>query len=103
MRKKITDIPFLGVLIDCFPDREQEFYTMNQEEVTDEQWLAVARWWRNALLSESDWSQVTDNSLTADQREAYRIYRQELREITKTSTPTEIAFPALPTFTKESK
>lgn len=97
MSKKITEIPFFGILIDCFPSMEQEFRAMNESDVTDEQWWTVARWWRNALLTESDWSQVTDNSLTEEQRELWRNYRQELRNITSTYTdPKEISFPDLP-------
>ena len=97
MSKKITEIPYLGILIDCFPNREQEFYSMDESEVTDEHWWMIARWWRNALLTESDWSQVTDNSLTEEQRELWRNYRQELRNITSTYTdPKEISFPDLP-------
>ena len=76
---------------------EQEIRIMQDSDVTDEQWWAVARWWRNALLTESDWSQVTDNSLTEEQRELWRAYRQELRNITSNYTdPKEISFPDLP-------
>jgi hypothetical protein len=97
MSKKITEVPFLGILTDFFPDREQDFLTMDESEVTDEQWWMVARWWRNALLSESDWSQVVDNSLTEAQREIWRQYRGELRDITTTFTnPKDIVFPDLP-------
>jgi hypothetical protein len=97
MSKKITEIPFWGILIDCFPYMEEQFQAMEQSEITDEQWWAIARWWRNALLTESDWSQVIDNSLTEEQREAWKGYRQELRTISETYTdPKEICFPDLP-------
>jgi hypothetical protein len=98
MGKKITEIPFLGILIDCFPEMEEEIEAMQESDVTGDQWLAIARWWRNALLNESDWSQVPDNSLSESQKESYRQYRQELREITESVTdPKEIIFPDLPT------
>lgn len=97
MAKSIKEIPFWGVLIDCFPAIEQDIQTMDESEITDEQWLAIARWWRNALLNESDWSQVSDNSLTEAQRETWKEYRQSLREITETyEDPKEIVFPDLP-------
>jgi hypothetical protein len=97
MSKKITEIPFLGILIDCFPSMEQEIYAMNESDLSDEQWWVVARWWRNALLTESDWSQVSDNSLTEDQKEAWRQYRQQLRNIsTDFTNPRDISFPDLP-------
>jgi len=97
MSKKITEIPFRGVLIDCFPDMEREILIMDESEITNEQWWAVARWWRNALLSESDWSQVSDNSLTEAQREVWRQYRQQLRNIGDDfADPKTIAFPNIP-------
>lgn len=97
MSKKITEIPYLGILIDCFPTREQEFYDINESQVTNDQWLAIARWWRNVLLNESDWSQVSDNPLSEIQREQWRQYRQELRDITDSvSNPKDIVFPDMP-------
>jgi hypothetical protein len=97
MGKKITEIPFWGVLVDCFPSLEEKIKTMQESEITNAQWLAVARWWRNALLTESDWSQVSDNSLTEVQRETWRQYREELRDITTAFTnPKDIVFPDLP-------
>jgi hypothetical protein len=97
MSKKVTEIPFWGVLRDCYPNLEQQLLTMQESEITNEQWLAIARWWRNALLNESDWSQVSDNSLSEIQRESWRQYRQELRSITdNVSNPKNIVFPDLP-------
>ena len=97
MSKKITEIPFFGVLFDCFPAMEEQIKTMEESEVTDEQWWAVARWWRNALLNESDWSQVPDNSLSEEKREEWRQYREYLRNITSTyENPKDIVFPDLP-------
>jgi hypothetical protein len=97
MSKNITQIPFRGILIDCFPDKENEMLEIEEAEITDEQWWAVARWWRNALLSESDWSQVSDNSLTEAQREIWRQYRQDLRNIGDDfADPKTIVFPDIP-------
>jgi hypothetical protein len=97
MGKKITEIPFWGVLIDCFPSIEQKAQTMEESEITNDQWWAIAKWWRNALLSESDWSQATDNALSESQRELWRQYRTELRDISDNYTdPKKIVFPDLP-------
>jgi hypothetical protein len=99
MTKKINEIPFWGVFIDCFPEQVHMLIDKDESKITDEQWLTIARWWRNALLNESDWSQVPDNSLDESQRESYRQYRRELREITESvSDPKKIVFPAIPTF-----
>jgi heme-binding NEAT domain protein len=97
MSKKITEIPFWGVLVDCFPSLEEKIKTMQESEITNSQWLAIARWWRNALLTESDWSQVSDNSLTEEKKAEWRQYRKTLRELTDTyENPKDIVFPDLP-------
>lgn len=36
---------------------------------------------RNKLLAQSDWSQLPDNSLTAEERNEWVQYRQQLRDI----------------------
>jgi hypothetical protein len=36
---------------------------------------------RNSLLTSSDWTQIPDNQLSPDIREAWRVYRQELRDL----------------------
>jgi hypothetical protein len=98
MTRKITEIPFWGIFLDCFSEQHPAFIAQDESAITDEQWLTIARWWRNALLNESDWSQVPDNSLTESQRESYRQYRQELREITESvPNPKDIVFPTIPT------
>lgn len=38
------------------------------------------RRYRNSLLSESDWTQLDDVPLNAEQVQAWRVYRQELRD-----------------------
>lgn len=43
---------------------------------------------RNALLSESDWTQVTDSPLSEEQKSAWKTYRQELRDFMD-NLPTE--------------
>ena len=37
---------------------------------------------RNALLKESDWTQIPDSPLTTEQQAVWATYRQELRDIT---------------------
>lgn len=36
---------------------------------------------RNQKLSQSDWTRMDDNGLSEEQREAWRIYRQQLRDL----------------------
>jgi hypothetical protein len=52
---------------------------------------------RDALLRDSDWTQLPDVPLTAEQRDAWAIYRQSLRDITtQTESPWEVKWPAPP-------
>ena len=52
---------------------------------------------RNGLLLKSDWTQLADAPLTADQKTAWATYRQALRDITEqTSFPINITWPESP-------
>ena len=61
--------------------------------------LAVARLWtdlrerRNALLSQSDWTQMSDSPLSAEDRAIWVAYRKSLRDLPTTTTD-----PASPTW-----
>lgn len=97
MAKKITEIPFWGIFYDCYPDKEDVLIQQNESAITDDQWWTIAKWWRNALLNESDWSQAPDNALSESQRESWRQYRTELRNLSDNYTdPKKIIFPDLP-------
>jgi hypothetical protein len=55
------------------------------------------RWHRNAFLNNSDWTQMPDSPLTAEQKEAWATYRQALRDFPATWVPAETAeFPEVP-------
>jgi hypothetical protein len=52
---------------------------------------------RSRLLTASDWTQVLDVALSPDQVSAWRVYRQELRDLTDTyATPDEVVWPVSP-------
>ena len=51
--------------------------------------LDELRFKRNKDLQDSDWTQLSDNTLTNDQRQAYMRYRTELRNITDGLTTVE--------------
>ena len=51
--------------------------------------MADLRAKRNKDLQNSDWTQLSDNTLTNDQRQAYMRYRTELRNITDGLTTVE--------------
>lgn len=52
---------------------------IEQEENTD--YLQLFKRGRNNLLTMSDWTQLSDVSLTEEQKELWRIYRQQLRDL----------------------
>lgn len=53
---------------------------------------------RNALLLNSDWTMVTDNQLTDEQRSEATAYRQALRDLPNQEGFPDVEFPAKPDF-----
>lgn len=52
---------------------------------------------RNALLTASDWTQVADAPLSDEQKAAWAVYRQELRDVTdQEGFPFNVTFPQQP-------
>ena len=52
---------------------------------------------RDKLLTQTDWTQVTDTVLSEEKQEEYKNYRQKLRDITKQEGfPYIIKFPLKP-------
>ena len=52
---------------------------------------------RNQLLTQSDWTQLADASLTQEQKTAWSAYRQALRDVPSSfSIPEEVVWPATP-------
>jgi len=65
-------------------------------EPTDaEKWLAIKRV-RNELLTACDWTQLPDAVLTVEEKEAWVIYRQKLRDIPQNyQLPEDVIFPVI--------
>lgn len=62
-----------------------------------EQKMKALRLERDKLLRESDWTQmVSDIPLTEAQKEAWRVYRQALRDLPETADLENIIFPVKP-------
>lgn len=56
---------------------------------------------RDKLLTETDWTQVTDTVLNTEKQQEYKEYRQQLRDITEQQEfPYKVVFPKNP---KESE
>ncbi|EBK6743111.1 hypothetical protein DQ691_24005 [Salmonella enterica] len=53
---------------------------------------------RDRLVSETDWTQVSDSQLTAEKKAEFTAYRQALRDIPQTySDPDAVVWPEKPT------
>ena len=67
--------------------------------------LNILRKQRNALLTESDWTQTADNALSSDKKTEWETYRQTLRDLPSKASPklsdngqsiTNVTFPTKP-------
>lgn len=66
-------------------------------EPTLEQKEAQIRNQRNMLLDLSDWTQLNDSPLTAEQKKEWAEYRQALRDVpAQESFPYKVVFPSMP-------
>ena len=61
------------------------------EEITAQKWVGV-RAQRNAMLAETDWRASSDLNLT----DAWKTYRQALRDVPTQSDPDNITWPTEP-------
>ena len=64
--------------------------------MTEEQALELVRVERNRRLYDCDWTQLPDTALTAEQVEAWRVYRQELRDFPNNLVWNESQWPSAP-------
>ena len=78
--------------IEFFPE---ELEVEEENRRIAQQW-GLIRERRNELLKETDWTQLPDNSLTVEQKQAYQEYRQALRDITLQENPLVIIYPEKP-------
>jgi hypothetical protein len=66
----------------------------NDNEVTDEIYLARMRYWRDTELARTDWTQVAD---APTDKQAWATYRQALRDLPASNAdPRQIELPAQP-------
>lgn len=97
---KITDETYYGLLNGqsngkkITSDSDGYPILVDQDLPTDEhQWNDIKQK-RNALLMETDWTQLPD--VSANIAEKYKLYRQALRDITTQTDPFNIAWPIKP-------
>jgi len=79
------------------PDGYWKFDYATKQWVSDgARAIALGRIKRNELLSNSDWTQVSDNALTTDDRAMWATYRKALRDMTEDDFKNGM-FPVAPT------
>lgn len=66
-------------------------FTQNQKDILEN--LKITR---NALLIESDWTQLDDSPFTGEKRIEWQNYRQALRDLTNSSDLNNIVWPVQP-------
>ena len=91
MAKKISDN---GVVRDMTPEEEIEGFLTPEQLALDS--LNALRMKRNILLAETDWMALSDVTMS----DAWRTYRQALRDITNTYSSMSddgFTFPTKPT------
>jgi hypothetical protein len=74
-------------IVDATQEEIDQRLSIKWQEVRDE---------RGGRLNSSDWTQLPDSPLTEEQKNAWRQYRQELRDITNQANPFEIIYPVQP-------
>jgi hypothetical protein len=62
------------------------------DEEIEKHWRKV-RTGRTNLLARTDWTQLPDADLTKEQKDAWSVYRQALRDVTKFPDPFQIEWP----------
>ena len=66
----------------------------NDDEVSDEIYLARMRYWRDAELTRTDWTQIADAPV---EKTAWATYRQSLRDLPASNKdPRAIELPVAP-------
>jgi len=101
-----TDQNYIRFLTGQQPETIGKFLTSNYElDFTTDTFLSAYKRWflkdvirdRNIKLTESDWTQISDNSLSDSIKEAWRVYRQTLRDLpSNTEDPDNPIWPIRP-------
>jgi hypothetical protein len=66
------------------------------QQMTPSSWELI-RAHRNKLLADSDWTQLADAPLSLEQKQAWTVYRQALRDVpSSSSSPEEVVWPTAP-------
>lgn len=58
--------------------------------------MVSTRYLKKFLLDSTDWTQVVDNDLTVEEKEAWAVYRQALRDLDSDSGLLQLSWPVPP-------
>lgn len=76
-----TRIEELGIYEQAIQILQDEIERRKEEIESSRDYWYEFRFIRNDKLSNTDWTQVPDSPLTEEQKENWRIYRQQLRDL----------------------
>lgn len=96
--EEITDISQFQSVIEAYNAKVAEMAHQNIDDENAPISLEELREERNRRLGETDWTQVVDSALSAEEQAKYATYRQALRDMTNGYSPTapqNIVFPTL--------
>ena len=83
MNKMVQDEDGEWITIPLTDDERAEIIALREASDLD---LSPIRQHRNALLIESDWTQLADSPLTDEKKAEWATYRQELRDFPSTAS-----------------
>lgn len=94
-----NDNVFMAPVAQSALDAAKQTYEGNPSYYLSQAQWARTRKTRNLKLCECDWTQVADVALTSAEVTQWQTYRQELRDITSQSDPTDVTWPIEPSST----
>jgi hypothetical protein len=90
--ERLIQTPTLNI-----PDNFKQKISASNAETTPADLAAFFRRKRDILLAQSDWTQLSDAPINAMEKNAWVVYRQELRDLPQQSNfPDGVIFPARP-------
>ena len=90
---------FMAPVAQSALDAAKQTYEANPSYYLSQAQWANVRKKRDVKLYECDWTQVADVALTSEEVTQWQTYRQELRDITTQSDPTDVTWPIEPSST----
>lgn len=93
---QLVDISYRGDIQEGWNYDGVDFSAPVVPQPTIKELLVQIRTKRNQLLTECDWTQLPDAPLTAEQKQAWAVYRQALRDMPETCDPCNPVWPMKP-------